>query len=136
MTANWRDPVKIGFWHGRYVLRGGLEGLGWFMIVATPIIFALQEIGVLSGPKATSSDLIWGVGFVLGGILLVVFMRRLPPKELGLRHVVLSERDERRRYVPICSCGWIGEPQETVEGLLLATLDHKKQSALEPRTAE
>jgi hypothetical protein len=136
IAANSRDAAKIGSWQGRQALRGGFEGLGWFLIGATPIIVGLQATGVLKGPKPTASDLIWVVGVVLGGILLVVFIRRLPQKELGLRHVILSERDDRRRYVPICSCGWIGEPQGTVEGLLLAGRDHENQSALEPRTAE
>ena len=135
MAANGRDAINVGLWFGRRVFRRELEGLGWFLIVGTPVIFILQEIGVLSGPRATSGELIGGIGFVLAGVVLVVLNRRMPRRELGLRHVVLSERDEQRRYVPVCSCGWTGEAQETVEGLLLAARAHKEVAALEPRQA-
>jgi hypothetical protein len=133
MAANWRDAIAAGSWAGRQALRGGLlDGLGWFLIVGTPIVFILQGVGLFSGPKASSSDVIWGVGFVLGGILLVALNRRIPRRDFGLRHFVLSERDEYRRYVPVCSCGWIGQPHDTVEGLLLEGRAHKKaRSSLE-----
>jgi hypothetical protein len=126
MAANRRDALTAGLWMGRRALRDGLEGVGWFVIVATPIIFILQEVGLLSGPKASSSDVLWGVGFLLGGTLVIVLNRRIPKKEFGVRHFVLSERDERRRHVAVCSCGWIGQPQDTVEGLLLEGRAHKE----------
>lgn len=84
---------------------------------------------MLSGPKSASDDLLWGVGFVLGGIALVALNRLIPRKGLGLGHAVLSERDEHRRYVAVCSCGWTGQPQDTVEGLLLEGRAHKTANA-------
>ena len=88
-----------------------------------------RSLDVAFGPLRTDFLEIWGVGFVLGGILLVALARRLPRKEPGLRHTVVSERDGNRRYVPVCSCGWVGEPEETIEGLLLASRAHKAQAA-------
>src|SRR5712691_6731472 len=98
------------------------------MLVGAPVVFILQSFGAFPGPATTVGDAIWLIGFVAMGGALVLLSRRIPAKALPLEHSVLAARDAEGRYVATCSCGWVDEPQTSIERFLLSRRAHKQQA--------